>query len=278
METRRRVGAGCGGPGRRPAMAQPATHRRRSKTDCHADAGAARVVCRPRRRLLVSENPRLRRAPPERKPRRRPPRQLGACERRRSPPRGVARESAPGAASGHGSSYAGALAVLGGHFSHIAKRLEASTLTPSARLVLFIICSATDKRSGGSVISATKIASRAGLSVGHVRRLITELVDFEWLTVSKVGHNRNKYVVATDLPDISVRAGAHTDHAPARTRQRASARTTYLIPPNTFPKAPTDLSGRPVEDLSDGKPIEKHLLGRSLVDLVREQRGLSDAG
>ena len=171
--------------------------------------------------------------------------------------------------------------MLGGHFSHIAKRLEESELQPAARLVLFVICSATDKRSGGSVIAASKLAKRTGLSEGHCRRMVAELLAGGWLTVSKVGHNRNKYTIVAELPAIGVRAGARSVYAPARGSVRAGARTTYLMNSNTSLREPTteptDLAGKPVEDLSDGNTAAL-LNGRRLADLVREQsEGVRDA-
>lgn len=166
--------------------------------------------------------------------------------------------------------------MLGGHFSHIAKLLETSDLRPSARLVLFVICSSTDKRSGGSVIAASKLAKRTGLSEGHCRRMVRELVAGGWLAVSKVGHNRNKYTVATELPAIGVRAGAQSVRARARGSVSAGARTTYLTVPNTSLRAPatepTDLAGKPIEDISDGDTAAL-LNGRRLADLVRNQSG-----
>ena len=117
-----------------------------------------------------------------------------------------------------------ALHVLGGHFSRQrAARGERTTARRTAGA--FVICSATDKRSGGSVIAASKLAKRTGLSEGHCRRMVAELLAGGWLTVSKVGHNRNKYTIAAELPAIGVRAGARSVCAPARGSVRAGART-----------------------------------------------------
>ena len=116
--------------------------------------------------------------------------------------------------------------MLGGHFSHISKRLEESDLQPAARLVLFVICSATDKRSGGSVIAASKLAKRTGLSEGHLPAYGGRASCRRVADRFKVGHNRNKYTIAAELPAIGVRAGARSVW---RARARQCARRARVL-------------------------------------------------
>lgn len=175
-----------------------------------------------------------------------------------------------------------------GDLSRLAAALASTDLSASARLVLLSIAAATGPDNVAH-LSAGRLGERCGLSEGHVKRIIRELVKAGPLAVEHVPGRASRLAVVVPEAADTQRAGAPGGER-GRTGGGAPARPVSRTIPSEYPtrRAAGSPGGRrpaanptPAEPYvapSGGRPLRDFTGGRGLRAMIEEAKRANTPG